>query len=94
MSILANSNEPLAIGLEVTDDELVVSLADGRKLLVPIAWYPRLANATPEQRRNWEIIGPGVGFHWPDVDEDLSVEGMLLGAPAPGVRPRTPETAV
>ena len=94
MSILANSTEPLAIGLEVTDDELIVSLADGRKLLVPIAWYPRLANATPEQRRNSEIIGPGVGFHWPDVDEDLSVEGMLLGAPAPGVRPQAPETAV
>jgi len=94
MSILANSSEPLAIGLEVTDDELIVSLADGRKLLVPLAWYPRLANATPEQRRNWKIIGPGVGFHWPDVDEDLSVEGMLLGAPAPGVRPRAPERAV
>ena len=94
MSILASPNEPLAIGLEVTEDELIVSLADGRKLSVPIAWYPRLANATPEQRRNWEIIGPGVGFHWRDVDEDLSVEGMLLGAPAQGVRPRAPETAV
>ena len=93
MSIFANPNEPLAIELEVTDDELIVSLTDGRKLSVPIAWYPRLANATPEQRRNWEIIGPGVGFHWPDVDEDLSVEGMLLGAPAPGVRPRAPERA-
>lgn len=94
MSISANPNEPLAIGLEVTDDELILSLADGRKLSVPIAWYPRLANATPEQRRNWRIIGPGVGFHWPDVDEDLSVEGMLLGAPAPGVRPRASEGAV
>lgn len=94
MSILANSFEPLAIGLEVTDDELVLSLADGRKLSVPIVWYPRLANATPEQRRNWEIIGPEVGFHWPDVDEDLSVEGMLLGAPAPGVRPHASERAV
>lgn len=94
MSILANSTEPLAIGLEVTEDELIVSLADGRKLSVPIAWYPRLVNATPEHRRNWETIGPGVGFHWPDIDEDLSVEGMLLGAPAPGVRPRAPRTAV
>ena len=94
MSIFANPNEPLAIELDVTDDELIVSLADGRKLSVPVAWYPRLANATPEQRRNWKIIGPGVGFHWPDVDEDLSVEGMLLGAPAPGVRPRAPERAV
>jgi len=94
MSTSERVSEPLAIGLEVTDDELIVSLADGRKLSVPIAWYPRLANATPEQRRKWEMIGPGVGFHWPDVDEDLSVEGMLLGAPAPGVRPQAPETAV
>jgi hypothetical protein len=88
MSILKRANEPLAVGLVVTDTELVVTLSDGRKLSVPIAWYPRLANATPEQRRNWQILGPGVGFHWPDVDEDLSVEGMLLGAPAPGVDPR------
>ncbi|MGP1678292.1 MAG: DUF2442 domain-containing protein [Burkholderiales bacterium] len=94
MSILENPREPLAIDLEVTDNELIVSLADGRKLSVPIVWYPRLANATPEQRRNWEIIGPGVGFHWPDVDEDLSVEEMLLGAPAPGVRPRIAHEAV
>src|SRR2546427_11587179 len=88
MSTLERPNEPLAVGLEVTEDELIVSLADGRKLSVPIAWYPRLANASPKQRRNWEIIGPGVGFHWPDVDEDLSVEGMLRGVPAPGVRPQ------
>jgi hypothetical protein len=94
MSTLERASEPLAIGLEVTDDELIVSLADGRKLSVPIVWYPRLANASPQQRRNWKIIGPGVGFHWPDVDEDLSVEGMLRGAPAPGVRPQVPEGAV
>jgi len=94
MSTLERANEPLAIGLEVTDDELIVSLTDGRRLSVPIAWYPRLANASPEQRRNWKIIGPGVGFHWPDVDEDLSVEGMLRGAPAPGVRPDVPQGAV
>ena len=94
MSTLERPSEPLAVGLEVTEDELIVSLADGRKLWVPIAWYPRLANASPKQRRNWEIIGPGVGFHWPDVDEDLSVEGMLRGAPAPGVRPQVPQGAV
>lgn len=88
MSTLEKASEPLAVGIEVTDDELIVSLSDGRTLSVPIAWYPRLANATAKQRRNWRIIGPGVGFHWPDVDEDLSVEGMLAGAPAPGVRPR------
>ena len=94
MSTLERASEPLAIGLEVTGDELIVSLADGRRLSVPIAWYPRLANASPEQRRNWELIGPGVGFHWPDVDEDLSVEGMLRGVPAPGVRPQVPQAAV
>ena len=94
MSTSERASEPLAIGLEVTNDELIVSLADGRKLSVPIAWYPRLVNATPAQRRNWELIGPGVGFHWPDVDEDLSVEGMLRGAPAPGIRPQIPEGAV
>ena len=94
MSTLERVSEPLAVGLEVTENDLIVSLADGRSLSVPIAWYPRLANATPEQRQNWQILGPGVGFHWPDVDEDLSVEGMLLGAPAPGVRSRPQQGAV
>lgn len=94
MSTLERVSEPLAVGLVVTENDLIVSLADGRSLSVPIAWYPRLANATPEQRQNWEILGPGVGFHWPDVDEDLSVEGMLLGAPAPGVRSRPQQGAV
>ena len=85
MSTLTLHAEPLAETLEVTDDELVVFLADGRKLSVPIAWYPRLADAAPAQRENWRLIGPGTGFHWPDLDEDLSVEGMLAGSPAPGV---------
>lgn len=69
-----------------TDDELVVSLVDGRTISVPLAWYPRLLHATPEQRANWQISGGGFGIHWPDVDEDLSTEGLLRGAPAP----RTP----
>lgn len=85
MSSSAVHSEPRAVSLEVTDDELVVSLADGRKLSVPIAWYPRLADASPEARRKWEFVGTGFGFHWPEIDEDLSVEGMLAGAPAPGV---------
>lgn len=84
---------PLAFKLEVTGDELIVSLSDGRRLSVPIAWYPRLANATPKQRRNWRVIGPGVGFQRPDVDEDLSVEGMLAGTPAPKVRARRLQSA-
>jgi hypothetical protein len=67
-------------------DRLIVDLMDGRTILVPLAWYPRLHGATPEQRIHWEIAGGGYGIHWPDVDEDLSTEGMLRGAPAPGGR--------
>jgi hypothetical protein len=66
-----------------SSDALVVDLVDGRTLSVPIAWYPRLLNATPAQRDHWQIIGGGYGIHWPDVDEDLSTEGLLRGAPAP-----------
>jgi len=66
-----------------TDDELVVSLADGRTISVPLAWYPRLLAATAEQRANWQVSGGGFGIHWPDIDEDLSSAGLLRGAPAP-----------
>ena len=69
--------------VSVTADELSVALMDGRTITVPLAWYPRLANATPEQRAHWEIAGAGYGVHWPDVDEDLRTEGLLRGAPAP-----------
>ncbi len=62
---------------------LSTELMDGRAIAVPLAWFPRLANATPEQRLRWEIAGGGYGIHWPDIDEDLSTEGMLPGAPAP-----------
>ncbi len=65
------------------DDLLIVDLVDGRTISVPLAWYPRLLNATPEQRANWEVVGGGFGIHWPDLDEDLSTEGLLRGAPAP-----------
>ena len=70
-----------------TDDSMAVDLIDGRTITVPLAWYPRLLDATAEQRRNWRISGAGYGIHWPDVDEDLSTEGLLRGAPA------APETA-
>jgi hypothetical protein len=66
-----------------TDDALSVSLRDGRVISVPLVWYPRLLNATPAQRKNWKIAGGGYGIHWPDIDEDLSTEGLLRGAPAP-----------
>src|SRR5260370_712160 len=66
-----------------TEDVLVVDLLDGRTISVPLVWYPRLLSATPEQRSNWRPAGGGFGIHWPDVDEDLSTEGLLRGAPAP-----------
>ena len=66
-----------------TDDLLVVDLIDGRAISVPLAWYPRLLSATPQQRANWKLAGGGYGIHWPDVDEGLSTEGLLRGAPAP-----------
>jgi hypothetical protein len=74
--------------VNVVVDEATVraDLADGRSISVPLAWYPRLLHASPEQRANFEISGGGYGIHWPDLDEDLSSEGMLRGAPAPGRR--------
>jgi hypothetical protein len=71
--------------VRVTDDTISVDLYDGRTITVPLAWYPRLLHATPEQRANWRIAGAGYGIHWPEVDEDLSAQGLLQGAPAPRV---------
>jgi len=68
--------------VRLTEDTMAVDLIDGRTIIVPLAWYPRLFEATPDQRRNWKISGAGYGIHWPDVDEDLSTEGLLRGAPA------------
>ena len=68
----------------ITDHELSVDLMDGRTITVPLVWFPRLLHATPEQRRNWQRAGGGFGIHWPDVDEDISTQGLLRGAPAPG----------
>lgn len=65
-----------------TEDSLSVDLADGRTISVPLAWYPRLLHASEGQRQNWQICGGGFGIHWPDIDEDLSTEGLLRGAPA------------
>jgi hypothetical protein len=70
-------------GVIITDDELSVALMDGRRISVPLAWYPRLADATPAQRARWEIAGGGFAIHWPDVDEDLRTEGLLRGARTP-----------
>jgi hypothetical protein len=69
-----------ATAVAVTDDQLLVVLADGRELAAPLAWFPRLAEATAEQRKNWRLIGRGLGIHWPDVDEDISVASLLREA--------------
>ena len=69
--------------LSVSEDELTVALMDGRVIAVPLAWYPRLVNGTPQQRAVWEIAGGGYGIHWPELDEDISTEGLLAGARAP-----------
>jgi len=71
-----------AKNVRVTDRALVVELRDGRVVSVPLAWYPRLAEGSPGERRRWELLGPGIGIHWPDLDEDISVEGLLQGLPS------------
>jgi hypothetical protein len=76
------SADPRAKEVTVTEDELIVVLADGRRIATPLAWFPRLLHATTEQRRHFEILGDGVGIHWPEVDEDLSVAGLLRGTPS------------
>ncbi len=77
------SADPRAKEVSVSDADLSVLLADGRRITVPLAWYPRLLQATREQRENFELLGDGLGIHWPDLDEDLSVAGLLRGTPAP-----------
>jgi hypothetical protein len=69
--------------VRVTDEAISVDLFDGRTITVPLVWYPRLLHATPAQRANWRVAGAGYGIHWPDIDEDLSTQGLLQGAPAP-----------
>lgn len=71
-----------AVDVVVTDDTLMVNLEDGRTLLVPLGWYPRLLHGTPDERNRWRLIGQGHGIHWPDLDEDISVEGLILGRPS------------
>jgi hypothetical protein len=71
-----------AKAVSVTDDTLVVDLVDGRTISVPLAWYPRLTNGTAEERNDWELIGRGEGIHWPRLDEDISVDDLLVGNPS------------
>lgn len=73
---------PNAENAAVTEDTLSVDLSDGRTISVPLAWFPRLLHATPEERNHWRLIGKGHGIHWEDLDEDISVEGLLAGRPS------------
>ncbi len=83
MSISAvEFNIPDATNVLITEDTLSVELNDGRAISVPLEWYPRLVHGTPKERNNWRLIGRGEGIHWEDLDEDISVEGLLAGRPS------------
>lgn len=82
MNTAVNVSEPRALAVEVSDEEIIAHLVDGRTISVPLAWSWRLSEATPEQRQNFEILGGGQGIRWPGLDEDISVDGMLAGSPA------------
>ena len=82
MTTVVNITELRIINFRVTDEEIIARLADGRTISVPLAWSWRLSEATPAQRSKFELIGDGQGVHWPDIDEDISIEGMLYGIPA------------
>ena len=82
MNISAKITDKRVLDVRSDAHSLIVDLMDGRTISAPLAWYPRLLNATPQQRAHWEICAGGYGTHWPDLDEDLSTEGLLRGAPA------------
>ncbi|MEA2336874.1 MAG: hypothetical protein QOE82_881 [Thermoanaerobaculia bacterium] len=88
MSTSATEISARADNVAVTEAELTVNLTDGRTISVPLAWFPRLVDGSPDQRAHWELLGDGEGIHWPDLDEDLSVAGLLRGTRAPR-KPRT-----
>jgi hypothetical protein len=83
MGILALSADERVRDVRISQDTLTVDLMDGRTISVPLVWYPRLLSGTAKQRSNWKVSAAGYGIHWPDLDEDLSTEGLLRGAPAP-----------
>ncbi len=86
MGILAATADERVRDVAFDEVTMSVGLMDGRTITVPLAWYPRLLDAMPEQRTRWEVAGAGYGLHWPDLDEGLSTEGLLRGPPAVGVR--------
>ncbi len=83
MSISIRKVDERVEAVYFTRDSLIVDLMDGRSISVPLTWYPKLLKATPQMRAHWKICGGGYGIHWPEIDEDLSTEGLLRGSPAP-----------
>ena len=79
MNTLVLETEPVAVDIAVVDGELIVNLADGRRLVVPLSWYPRLEHATPAERQNWRLLGDGYAIEWPALDEHIGIEGLLAG---------------
>jgi hypothetical protein len=82
MTTLTLETEPLATNISVTDEKLIVDLVDGRSLVVPLSWYPRLLHASPQERQNWQLLGDGYAIEWMDLDEHIGVEGLLAGRPS------------
>lgn len=79
MTTLTLETEPIANQVTVTDQKLTVDLVDGRSLSIPLAWYPRLMSASPEERQNWQLLGDGYAIEWTDLDEHIGIEGLLAG---------------
>ena len=93
MNTVVNVTEPRLLNAQITEDEIIAHLVDGRTISVPLIWSWRLSEASEAQRQHFEILGDGQGIHWPDLDEDISVEGMLYGTPARRQPSSTKETA-
>jgi len=79
MTTLVLERDPAAVDVTLTEEKLIVDLADGRSLAIPLAWYPRLKVASPPERQNWQLLGDGYAIEWPDLDEHIGVEGLLAG---------------
>ncbi len=79
MNTLMLEIEPIALDVMVTDEKLTIDLTDGRTLVIPLAWYPRLAHGTPQERQNWQLLGDGYAIEWPDLDEHIGLGGLLAG---------------
>lgn len=82
MTTLTLETEPLAAQIRLTDEKLIVDLVDGRSLVIPLSWYPRLLHASQDERQNWQILGDGYAIEWVDLDEHIGVEGLLAGRPS------------